>query len=203
MEELSSYEFEQKKQLAPLNKLALVATVISGVTLVAGAIVLILMNNNLKTQVSALKTENIALAKTVQGITEKQATNETDIRSLKIETVFQRIAHTVEGALVTDDFVVNRINIYTENQDTKLTGISIDLENQPRMALAYKESGQYSISDRELRAKIKPIIDEVETYYKKFPDTLDWTKDVPVSITVKNYSVATVQNGEVKLAGEK
>ncbi|WCM62715.1 hypothetical protein [Paenibacillus polymyxa] len=164
---------------------------------------MIVVNNNFKAQVTTLKTENAALIKTVKAVTVKQSSIESDIHSLKISTVFQRIAHTVEGALVTDDFVVNRINIYTEDADTKLTGINIDLENQPRMALAYKQSGQYNISDRELRAKIKPIVNQVEEYYKKFPDTLDWTSSTPVNITVKNYSIATVQNSEVKLVGEK
>ncbi|MMZ52981.1 hypothetical protein [Paenibacillus polymyxa] len=204
MEELSSsINLDKQKQSTPLNKLAIVATVLSGVTIIAGVIALIVVNNNFKAQVTTLKTENAALIKTVKAVTVKQSSIESDIHSLKISTVFQRIAHTVEGALVTDDFVVNRINIYTEDADTKLTGINIDLENQPRMALAYKQSGQYNISDRELRAKIKPIVNQVEEYYKKFPDTLDWTSSTPVNITVKNYSIATVQNSEVKLVGEK
>lgn len=120
---------------------------------------------------------------------------------LQSDLAFQRIAHTVEGTLTTDDFVVDRLNFSTGDTN-KLQDISLNLSAQPRMALLYKGGGRFDISDRELRAKLESFVAEIKEYYDQFEKALPWGDDVVADIYVKNYKIATYKNEKLTLAGE-
>lgn len=124
-----------------------------------------------------------------------------DIAELKVSTEFQRMAHLIEGAYVTEDFVLTRINAHDNEDGLESLGVNLDL--QPKMAAAYKNSGQFSVSDRELRAKLLPIAEEVVKYYAQYPELPTWTHKSTVKVSVKNYDVAVYENGELRLVGEK
>ncbi|WP_046214795.1 hypothetical protein [Paenibacillus wulumuqiensis] len=125
-----------------------------------------------------------------------------DVKILKANEAFQRLAHTVEGAYTTEDFIVERINFYTNKDNTKLIGVTLNLTPQSKMALLYKDAGQFAISDREFRAKLEPFIPEIKKYYGVFSDTLPWGNNVNATITVRNYEVATYKDGKLILTGE-
>lgn len=124
-----------------------------------------------------------------------------EITELKVSTEFQRMAHLIEGAYVTEDFVLTRINAHEDGDKLESLGVNLDL--QPKMVAAYKNSGQFTISDRELRAKLLPIAEQVAKYYAQYPELPTWTDKSAVKLSVKNYDVAVYENGELRLVGEK
>ncbi|MGR6760893.1 hypothetical protein ACU1JV_03440 [Paenibacillus sp. T2-29] len=201
MGELSSYEVVEEKQTAPLNKLALIATILAGVAIVA-AIVLFVVNHNLKAQVSSLKTENAALAKSVDDVKAAQDTNAQEIATYKSVAYMTEAAHVIEGSVVTDDFVVDRI-YFNQTDGGALGSVTMDVTNQPPMALAYKGKGAYTVGDRELRAKADSLIAAAKKYYGEAPGMPKWTDSTAVSLSVQNYDIGSYADGEFKLVGEK
>lgn len=111
------------------------------------------------------------------------------------------IAHELEDGVVTDDFVLEKFSI----TDYDHLEIILDVNNQPDMSLHYKGKGAYDLTDRELRAKIDELVEEVKDFYEKLSNNVMpvWDDKAVVTVTVKNYELATVTNGNVALVGEK
>ncbi|MCZ4148346.1 hypothetical protein BZG21_28175, partial [Escherichia coli] len=107
----------------------------------------------------------------------------------------------IEDGIVTDDFVVNKIR-FNWGEDGSLSDVTIDVENQPSMALSYKAKGAYELSDRELRAKSDAIIKAVTDYYNSASNAPAWTDATSVQLTVQNYNIGKSTNGTFKLVGE-
>lgn len=179
-----------------MNKYIKILTIINVIILLA-TVYLFVLNRQSANEIQTLSTKLNALS----NESSKTEALKSDVTELQSDLAFQRIAHTVEGALTTDDFVVDRLNFSTGDTD-KLQGISLNLSAQPRMALLYKESGRFDISDRELRAKLEPLVPEIKDYYSQFEKALPWGDDVEADIYVKNYKIATYKNGKLTLAGE-
>ncbi|WP_256759626.1 hypothetical protein [Cohnella sp. WQ 127256] len=111
------------------------------------------------------------------------------------------VQHDVEGGVVTDDFTVEKLRLNVTNNN--ILSITIDVENQPQMAVNYKGSGGYDLADRELRAKSKEIIAAVKNRYNPADDSLPRWDDSNVYLTVKNYAIGDTTSGEFMLVGEK
>lgn len=111
------------------------------------------------------------------------------------------VAHESEGGVVTDDFVLEKFSI-TDYDNLEMI---LDVENQPDMSMHYEGKGAYDLTDRELRAKIDELVEKVKDYYEKLnPNVLPtWDDQAVATVTVKNYELATVTNGNVTLVGEK
>ncbi|AET61519.1 hypothetical protein HPL003_24005 [Paenibacillus terrae HPL-003] len=201
MGELSSYEVVGEKQTAPLNKLALVATILAGVAVVAAS-VLFVVNNSLKAQVASLKTENATLAKSVDDVKAAQDTNAQEIATYKSVAYMTEAAHVIEGSVVTDDFVVDRI-YFNQTGGGELGSVTMDVTNQPPMALAYKGKGAYTVGDRELRAKANSLIAAAKKYYGDAPGMPKWADSTAVNLSVQNYDIGSYTDGEFMLVGEK
>jgi hypothetical protein len=201
MEELSSYEVVETKQTVPLNKLALIATILAGVAVVA-AIVLFVVNNSLRAQIASLKTENTALAKSVDDVKAAQEGNAQEIATYKSVAYMTEAAHVIEGSVVTDDFVVDRI-YFNQTGSGELDSVTMDVTNQPPMALAYKGKGAYTVGDRELRAKADSLIAAAKKYYGDAPGLPKWTDSTAVNLSVQNYDIGNFTDGEFKLVGEQ
>lgn len=201
MEELSSYEVVETKQTAPLNKLALIATILAGVAVVA-AIMLFVVNNSLKAQIASLKTENTALAKSVDDVKAAQEANAQEIATYKSVAYMTEAAHVIEGSVVTDDFVVDRIYFNQTGRD-ELDSVTMDVTNQPSMALAYKGKGAYTVGDRELRAKADSLIAAAKKYYGDAPGLPKWMDSTVINLSVQNYDIGNFADGEFKLVGEQ
>jgi len=133
---------------------------------------------------------------------ENVGTIDEKIKSLTKLSATLYLSHESEDAIVTDDFVLDKL-YFRDLENLKMT---IDLENQPDMNIHYTGKGAYDLTDRELRAKISNFIDEVKGYYTALNSsgTLSaWNENVEIILTVKNYELAKIINGEVILAGEK
>lgn len=155
------------------------------------------LNNELKVvkeDASSYKEENASLKAGQSKLQE-------NIDTMKNLVFINTIAHDIEGAVVTDDFVVEKV--YLELGDNgNLSGIIIDVDNQPDMSYVYKGKGAYDLTDRELRAKSDAIINEVYARYSSTENIPVWDDNTYVSVTVKNYEIGNKQGGEFKLVGE-
>ncbi|URJ63528.1 MULTISPECIES: hypothetical protein [Paenibacillus] len=159
------------------------------------------MNHSLKAQVSSLKAENAALAKSVDDVKAAQDTSAQEIATYKSVAYMTEAAHVIEGSVVTDDFVVDRI--YFSQDGGNLDSVTMDVTNQPTMELAYKGKGAYNVGDRELRAKADSLIAAVKKYYSDAPGMPKWTESTAVNLSVQNYDIGSYADGEFKLVGEK
>jgi hypothetical protein len=100
--------------------------------------------------------------------------------------------------------VLTRLNSDTNpDNDGELAYLTANLDLQPKMIAHYKDAGQFTLSDRELRAKLEPIAEALVKYYANYPELPTWTDKSTVKLSVKNYEVAVYENGELRLAGEK
>jgi hypothetical protein len=113
------------------------------------------------------------------------------------------VQHDIEGGVVTDDFVVDKVYL-TPNQSGDNVSIIINIDTQPAMAIHHQGKGTFDIADRELRAKSLAIINAVkERYITDGGDNLPAWDDNNVHLTIKNYAIGDTASGEFKLVGEK
>lgn len=127
----------------------------------------------------------------------------TATKLLSTMVLFSSLGHEIENGVVTDDFYVKKV-MFDQSQDGKLSAL-IDIDTQPDMYLKYQGKGVFTIPDRELRTKATAILDAVKDYYNKnSTDTLPkWDNNANISLTIKNYNIGKVKNGEFVLSGEK
>ncbi len=102
----------------------------------------------------------------------------------------------VSGGVVTNQLIVEKAQFLSNDI------ASIDMTSQPRFSLNYEGEGRYELSDRELKAAILALLAEVESQYRDYFYDGDTFYDYTIYITQQNYSVATYENGELKLTGE-
>jgi hypothetical protein len=173
------------------------------VSLASTSIFLIRLSSSIDIQSQKLVSQDAEIAKAatkqveLEGKLQDSVSQFEDIKQLSALSLLQ---HDMEGGIVTDDFVVNKISLYPKDN---AYFINIDLTNQPAMYASYKGKGAYTITDRELRTKGTEITDKVKDYYNK--NKLDkmpaWDKNT-VSLTIQNYNIGEFKNGELVLAGE-
>lgn len=148
----------------------------------------------LESENRALRQENALLTTTQQALSDQ-------LGAMKNIVFFNAMAREIEGATVTDDFVVEKVYFNASDAGT-LGNIVIDVDNQPDMVYAYKGKGAYDLSDRELRAKCEAIVDEVQARYGSSENIPAWDDSTVVTLTVKNYEIGNAEGGKFKLVGE-
>lgn len=157
--------------------------------------------DTLTTELSAVTESSSAIQKENASLKADQTKLQESINIMKNLVFINSIAHDIEGAAVTDDFVVEKVYLQV-GDDYNLSSIVIDVDNQPEMSYIYKGKGAYELSDRELRAKSEAIIDEVYSRYGSGENIPVWNENTYVGVTVKNYEIGNKQSGEFKLVGE-
>lgn len=201
MEEVNNYKSSPSLQEKRSNTLAIIATTIGGVALI-GCIVLTVWNVKLNAQIVALQMQDSTIKKSTDSLVKKQATYEKEQLRIKTIAYLSYMSHEVENTAVTDDFVVTKIS-FTPTSSGELSGVTIDMDNQPQMALNYNGEGNYDIADRQLRTKVTKLVTSAKDYYGGDPNAPAWADSTPVKVTVKNYDVGDYTSGEFKLTGEK
>lgn len=157
--------------------------------------------DKLTAELNAVNENSSAIKKENSSLKADQSKLQESINVLKNVVFISTVAHDIEGAVVTDDFVVEKV--YLELGDSgNLSSIVIDVDNQPEMSYIYKGKGAYELSDRELRAKSDAIINEVYARYGSSDNIPVWDENTYVGVTVKNYEIGNKQGGEFKLVGE-
>lgn len=174
------------------------------ISVAAAAFLFIQQGKTVNSQSAQLISQADAIAKAnakttdLEGKLKDSVAQFEDIKQLSALGLLQ---HDIEGGVVTDDFVVQKISLYPKDN---AYSILIDLSTQPPMYASYKGKGAFSITDRELRAKGTDVINKVKEYYTK--NKLDkmpaWDKN-KVFLTIQNYDIGEVKDGELKLVGEK
>ncbi|WP_143106690.1 hypothetical protein [Cohnella sp. OV330] len=188
--------------------LFLVVTVLTIVALI-GVGLLYQKNTRLQDDLNAQQIALDGQSQLIKALTEKTDSYITQIsdienraQSIAKIALLASIQHEVEGGIVTDDFVVNKLYL-TPTNDGKVSVI-IDLDTQPQMALHYKGQGGFDLADRELRAKSTTIIEKVKGRYQSYaPDDLPAWNDADVNLTIKNYAIGDTTSGQFALVGEK
>ncbi len=182
----------------------IILSVLFLIALIVGTILLNQMNSKIEQQSIDIKKYNDSL----QDIQSKQNENteRVDNTSSRIDRVVELqflsfLQHSIEGGIVTDDFIVDKITF--EPVDEAIS-VVIDLEAQPTMLGVYEGKGIFDLPDRELRAKAMVIIDQIKEVYinSKLSDMPSWDTSI-VHLTIQNYKIGQLILGEFKLVGEK
>ena len=131
------------------------------------------------------------------------------INNLNRQNYINSMQHRIEGGVVTDDFVVEKVTILAlpalDKDSRGVLVISADLTNQPAMIPSYKGQGLFNIPDRELKSKLTDLVDKIKEQYggnERFGIVLPEFNDGSVLLSVRNYDIAKYQNGELLLKGE-
>ncbi|WP_046226845.1 hypothetical protein [Paenibacillus dauci] len=183
------------------NKLALIATILAAIALL-GCIALVVWNMNLKNQLSTVQKDNESLHTKTETLAAKVKKSDSEQAKLKKIALLSYMSHNLEDAVVTNDFVIDKI-YFTANNNGDVEAITIDLENQPMMALVYEGDGVYSISNQAVSAKASELIKTTKSYYGNDKDVPAWTDATTVKLTVKNYDLGEYAKGTFKLANGK
>ncbi|TLS53378.1 hypothetical protein FE782_03660 [Paenibacillus antri] len=170
--------------------LSIIAIILAGLSFIGA----VLSVSSTLSSLDSLKQENFALRNDVNVLK--------DYNSKLLEYVgLLNLSHTMEGGIVTDDFVLEKV-LFLEDANGDFR-ISMDISNQPTMALSYSGQGSYTTTDRELKGKILGIIESAGNYYtnNKLDGSPKW-EEATVHVTVQNYELGTYSAGEFKLKGE-
>ncbi|PNQ85465.1 hypothetical protein [Paenibacillus polymyxa] len=204
MGELSGHTQSVEPQPQPIRKLAVVATVISGVA-VLGCIALAVWNYNLNTKVNSLTIANASLKQTTQALTKQQNDTEALLGKVKLAANLSSITHLLEQtSVVTDDFVLEKVT-FDVTEDGKLKGVLLNVNNQPNLGFggAYQGYGKYNMSSAALTKKAEEVIDIAMKEYSTSDKLPVWDKNTKVEMTVQNYPLGKREGGTFKLTGQK
>ncbi|MBY7738887.1 hypothetical protein [Paenibacillus polymyxa] len=204
MGELSGHTQSVEPQPQPIRKLAVVATVISGVA-VLGCIALAVWNYNLNTKVNSLTIANASLKQTTQALTKQQNDTEALLGKVKLAANLSSITHLLEQtSVVTDDFVLEKVT-FDVTEDGKLKGVLLNVNNQPNLGFggAYQGYGKYNMSSAALTKKAEEVIDIAMKEYSTSDKLPVWDKNTKVEMTVQNYPLGKREGGTFKLTGQQ
>ncbi|RFT98340.1 hypothetical protein DX902_08565 [Paenibacillus jamilae] len=204
MGELSGHTQSMEPQPQPIRKLAVVATVISGVA-VLGCIALAVWNYNLNTKVNSLTIANASLKQTTQALTKQQNDTEALLGKVKLAANLSSITHLLEQtSVVTDDFVLEKVT-FDVTEDGKLKGVLLNVNNQPNLGFggAYQGYGKYNMSSAALTKKAEEVIDIAMKEYSTSDKLPVWDKNTKVEMTVQNYPLGKREGGTFKLTGQQ
>lgn len=118
-----------------------------------------------------------------------------------------RFAHYVEGGIVTDDLVLDKLDINAESKDGLY--MIIDVDTQPQMRMKYKGDGKFDLPDREVKAKVGDLLNQLKEIYNHSIPNYKGSEQLPAwekgeyLVTVKNYEIGTFKNGVFKLKDEQ
>lgn len=157
------------------------------------------LSGNLKTvsdEINVLKAKNIdAVIADFNEMKESQA-------DLMDDATSNYMMHLIQGAIVNSDFVVERAVCDYTRKDGSLISI-FDLGAQPAFSSKYLGQGRFSVSDRELKSSINDIKDQIEKEQKRIvEESGQKVNKNRILFTIKNYEMATYENGVLKLEGE-
>lgn len=189
-----------------VNALAVIGLIVAILAILAAAGIWYFTNRSMTQKINELtvkmESEIGKIQKENSALKDMSAALTDQIGALKDTIWFNAIAHDIEGAAVTDDFVVEKVYLTGSDSGT-LGNVIIDVENQPDLSYLYKDKGAYNLTDRELRAKCDAIIKEVTTRYGNYEGIPAWDDNTQVTVTVKNYEIGSKGGkGEFKLVGE-
>ncbi|AZH31011.1 hypothetical protein [Paenibacillus sp. M-152] len=204
MGELSGHTQTMESQPQSIRKLAVVATVISGVA-VLGCIALAVWNYNLNTKVNSLTIANASLKQTTQVLTKQQNDTEALLGKVKLAANLSSITHLLEQtSVVTDDFVLEKVT-FNVAEDGKLKGVLLNVNNQPNLGFggAYQGYGKYNMSSAALTKKAEEVINIAMKEYNTSDKLPVWDKNTKVEMTVQNYPLGKREGGIFKLTGQQ
>ena len=204
MGELSGHTQSVEPQPQPIRKLAVVATVISGVAIL-GCIALAVWNYNLNTKVNSLTIANASLKQTTQALTKQQNDTEALLGKVKLAANLSSITHLLEQtSVVTDDFVLEKVT-FDVAEDGKLKGVLLNVNYQPNLGFggAYQGYGKYNMSSAVLTKKAEEVIDIAMKEYSTSDKLPVWDKNTKVEMTVQNYPLGKREGGTFKLTGQQ
>lgn len=189
-----------KPAATKMSVMALVALILAGLGIL-GCMVLTVWNIALNVQVSDLQQANAALQRKTNDLADQHTNVEHEQSIIKQVAVFNYLSHSIEEAVVTDDFIVDKIT-FTPTGDGELKSVLIDVENQPDIDLDYNGDGTYNVSKTQLRAKAVKLIQAAEDYYGSDNEAPEWTASTLVTLTVKNYDIGDYADGKFLFVDE-
>ncbi|KZE74598.1 hypothetical protein A9P44_24395 [Paenibacillus polymyxa] len=204
MGELSGHTQTMEPQPQSIRKLAVVATVISGVA-VLGCIALAVWNYNLNMKVNSLTIANASLKQTTHALTKQQNDTEALLGKVRLATNLSSITHLLEQtSVVTDDFVLEKVT-FDVAEDGKLKSVLLNVNNQPNLGFggAYQGYGKYNMSSAALTKKAEEVINIVMKEYGTSDKLPVWDKNTKVKMTVQNYPLGQREGGTFKLTGQQ
>lgn len=202
--ELEQVQSNPTKELQTNSrKLAIILSVISYVITAGLAFYLFQINQQTTTKITELSEANKQLQSNLDQVKSTLSSYEYD-RKLNF---LNRFAHYVEGGIVTDDLVLDKLDINAESKDGLY--MIVDVETQPKMAMKYKGDGKFDLQDREVKGIVGDLLNQLkDTYNKSVPNYKGseklpaWEKGEYV-VTIKNFEIGTFKNGVFKLKGEQ
>ena len=122
------------------------------------------------------------------------------------DIVLIELSRKVTQGVVTDDIYVQRAHFYRGSDEGTVNAV-IDITSQPSFKANYKGKGKFSLSDREMKAVIKLLVDEVlefgagEFEWLKAEHGCSIDKGI-IAITAENYEIAEYSFGMLTMTGE-
>ncbi|MFD1885163.1 hypothetical protein [Paenibacillus wenxiniae] len=178
---------EPPPKSSKMSVMALVALILAGLSIL-GCMILTVWNIALNVQVADLRQANAALQRKTTELTNQHTDVAHEQSIIKQVAVFNYMSHSIEEAVVTDDFIVDKIT-FTPTGDGELKSVLIDIENQPDIDLDYNGDGTYTLSKNELRTKMVKLIQAAREYYGTDEEAPEWNESTLVTLTVKNYDI--------------
>lgn len=171
----------------------------------------ILVTLKLMNEIETLSTTVTDLNNKLQSYDTKIGSYDSKISELEKDKQVNEIMFNISNMLVGGLGITNKLPFYcvTDNfvVEKSIVDMSgnciIDIDTQPTYSSKYLGKGDFSVTDRQLRADLLDLIPKIEDTYEgsklgKMPDF----RDITISFSIKNYDIATYENGELKLKGE-
>lgn len=122
------------------------------------------------------------------------------------DIVLIELSREATQGVVTDDIYVHRAHFYRASDEGAVNAV-IDITPQPSFEVNYKGKGKFSLSDREMKAVIKLLVDKVLEFGA---DEFEWLKTEHgcsidrgvISITADNFDLAEYSFGMLTMTGE-
>jgi hypothetical protein len=179
------------------NVLGIVSTVLC-VGLIGFSALMYTQVQNLRVQ---LETEvNATNTKLVSAISSAKDAKDSAVLLTKYVSALD-FAHRAEGNVVTNDLIVEKLNV--SNFDP--LELSVDVVNQPSTALKYEGKGVYTMEDRDVKAMVSRLMEDLREGYNGYAEGSDlpkWTDTTAVPVTVQNYEIGTFKGKVFTLKGE-
>ena len=190
-----NHEVPKKQKGSITSYLSIIAIAVSAVAIISCVIIFFTLSKSNQELRQLFQNQNSSFTKDIESLKKENP----QIEIVKIDLAATNFSMFVSEGVVTDKFIIQKANFYVI--DGLLRG-SIDLRGQPSYIQYFEGKGNFSLSDRKLRADLLELVNQLEDSLKG--DLLGDVYSVKlgdISITQNNYAVADYKDGKIVLSG--